>query len=229
MLGKKRFAMAAIFGTGLALVTLTGCPSTSSDTSVIAPPIPAPPTTLSPSLGTAGGSGQDTSLASLIPPNWNTSGCAWFNKTNSYWTVNPNAEYDCSIDLGDNGGAAITGETISSDQWSSHQGYAGTQALQDWINNQSQALTIQQVSSITDCPTTDATVACEFPWSSPSYPGSSDQVGLLVFVNTAVYPEADLLWAIPSQDALFDIAANADSQDGDLGTQTWFLQNVEGQ
>ncbi len=125
MLGKKRFAMAAIFGTGLALVTLTGCPSSSSGRFRHSATHPsATHISLSPSLGTAGGSGQDTSLASLIPPNWNTSGCAWFNKTNSYWTVNPNAEYDCSIDLGDNGGAAITGETISSDQWSSHQGYS---------------------------------------------------------------------------------------------------------
>jgi hypothetical protein len=234
MTGQKRFTTAAIVAAVLAVVTLAACgPSSSTDNSAggvpaAGSPAAGSPAPGSPTDGTAAGSGQDASLGSLIPPNWNTSLCSWASGTDNYWTINPNAEYSCTIDLGDSGGANITGETITGDQWSSNPGYAGPQALNDWVNNQSQSLTIQQVSSITDCPTTDTTVACEFPWSNSTYPASSDQVGMLVFENNSGFPSADLLWAISSQNALFDIKGwHLDAQYGDLATQTWFLQNLE--
>ena len=230
MTGQKGFTTAAIVATAVAVMTLAACGASVTDDSTNGSPagasLAAAPA-VSPTDGTADGSRQDAPLNSMIPLNWNTSLCTWAGATDNYWTTNPDAEYNCDIDLGDSGGSNITGETLTGDQWSSNPGYAGPQALTDWIRNQSQPLTIQQVSSVTDCPATDATVACEFPWSNSSYPASSDQVGLLVFQDTPAYPEAALVWAIPSQDALFAIQAHADPQYGDTSTQIWFLQHVE--
>jgi len=202
MTGQKRHASAAIVAAVLAAVTLltaTACdpgwpdnrPFPSTATATLRPARTPPP--LKP-------------LESLIPPDWSTSLCSRIPPAGNYWSATPTASYGCAIDLGDSGGAKAAGETITGDQWSANPGYAGSEALGDWLSNQ--PLHVQQVSSITDCPATDDNVACEFPWSSPGYPG---------------------YWAIPSQDTLFDVkGAHADAQHGDAGTQAWFRKNVEG-
>jgi hypothetical protein len=138
----------------------------------------------------------------------------------------PTSEYGCNIDMGNGNSNGFRGaDMLVSDQFADNPGYAGSQALSDWANIQNPALTIVTVSSITDCPETDETVACEFPWSNSANPAATDQVGMLVNVNNVDVQGEEIFWTIPSQDAVFHIS----TANGNLYAKTWFLQSVEGE